>query len=265
MQPYIEFNEVNASPLSLTEIHISWSLRLTASNLTPYKFRVLRSEYAENGPYDLVKDNISINTNFIVDDQIKLASKLKEFTWWVEIYDPAGTFVKRSESIFIGRKYDKTALAIIEKSKLLLYNDKVGVGIDFVLHNLKSWGTRCPTCWDPVKMKMKISNCPACYGSGFENGYFNPIKMKVAMNQGHYNVQLADVTAVEVVRIGGWTLPYPTISTNDVMTDPVTKQRFRVINQSYTIKRWTVLRQLFSLTMLTKGSIEYNLPTEIGD
>jgi len=55
----------------------------------------------------------------------------------------------------------------------------------------KSWGIHCPTCWDDTLMRSTDPNCLTCYGTGWEGGYFNPIRFKAMLNPSPaYNLML---------------------------------------------------------------------------
>jgi hypothetical protein len=262
MQPDFAFRYARAVPLSLQDIRIEWALYLSAEVLANFRLRILRSS-SPLGPFDIVADNLPMSTMSFTDSSQKIVSILRDNYWYVEVYNLAGTFTKRSGDISISHAYDKIAMAMIAKSDMILRNPHKGVGVRCALLPMRLQGQRCTSCWDGVKNRQKISDCPVCFATGFEMGYMNPVEMWFNMAPQQSNLQIMDISQNEDVKVSAWTQPSPEIVVNDVIVVLDRDDRYRVNNQRPTIRRGAMLRQMVSLTMLNRRSIEYRIPVNL--
>lgn len=262
MQPDFAFKDIRAVPVSIKDIRLEWSLYLSAENLANFRFRVLRSTSTE-GPFDVLADDLPMNSMSYTDQSANVASILWENWWYIEIYNLAGTYTKRSNPINVCHDYDKLAMAMINKSDLMLRNPYKGVGVRCALLPMRLQGQRCTNCWDDVKKRPKLSDCPVCFATGFQMGYMHPVEMWVNMSPPQSTSQLMDISQNEDVKVGAWTQPCPEIVVNDVIVVLDRNDRYRVINQRPTLRRGAMLRQMITMTMLNRRSIEYKIPVNI--
>lgn len=262
MQYDISFAMARAFPLRATEVRIEWELMLTAMPLDRFRFRVLRSGQI-NGPFETVAENLSPNSRSFVDTSATLTHRVYWPLWFVEIYDPADTWSKRSSAIELSRMFNRMALKIISMEYNYLARARKGYGIECVLHSIKQWGPRCPVCWDSVKMKMTKSNCATCYGTGYAGGYYDPVTVWLRYSAPQKSVKVSDQGQAETEMRQAWTIPSPEIHSNDVIIDPMLSKAYRIVDaNSHSEVRGGPMRQFLQLKLLIRGSVEYKLLEE---
>lgn len=72
---------------------------------------------------------------------------------------------------------------------------RVHTSINGFLLKVRRYGPRCLVCTDPLTEEVRKTNCPDCYGTGFQFGYFEPLPATYADvslqdNREHRNPQV---------------------------------------------------------------------------
>ena len=135
------------------------------------------------------------------------------------------------------------------------------LGKDFVVLKRKTYGNRCTSCWDPSLYRRNKENCSNCYDTGWDGGYFDPIKIKGSV---------APVTEqTRLTPYGEWnpaqsifaTVNYPVLQNKDIIVDSINR-RFRVDQVVPTEKAGALIAQRAQVTMIDKTDIIYSYSVE---
>ena len=110
----------------------------------------------------------------------------------------------------------------------------------FIRRRLKE---RCPKCYDTLRGTRSMSNCPVCLGTGYLNGYYDPIGIYVSLSGEHTTVnQSLDDTEIPG-NIQGWTTGFPRISLGDVLVDASTREIWHVAQIGLSTHKRVVTKQ----------------------
>lgn len=130
-------------------------------------------------------------------------------------------------------------------------------GIWFWLLKRKHFGTRCALCYDPRSREVINSQCPSCYGTSWQGGYFTPIlqlgKKIESPTQSQVTPQSKDDTHFTQIQL----LDFPRLDEGDLLVEKYTNKRFLVRGRtSGTIKGIQVF-QVLSVSELPQSAAEY--------
>jgi hypothetical protein len=140
------------------------------------------------------------------------------------------------------------------------------VGISSYLFRRKNYGERCKTCWDFITEQVTRDNCPVCIGTGFQDGYFEPVKIFLQYDPTPNNLTKNYIGQDEENIIGAWTISMPDVRLGDVLIRDGSWEGYEVTKIATTELQGNVVRQMLTLTQLHKGAVEFqlvsrNLPT----
>ena len=145
----------------------------------------------------------------------------------------------------------------IQRREFLLLSKFVGV--KSFLFRKKTYGLRCPRCWSPTTEKVTDDHCPVCYGTSFEGGYFDPIPVFVQYDPTPNERTKTYYGDLEANQIGGWTIPIPQMSPEDVLVRSGDWNVYKVVRIASTELLANPVRQMVTLTQLSKTDIENSL------
>lgn len=249
----LEIYDAKVDFYNIKYLTVSWRIKPTTEDISLYTFSVRRSLSPE-GPFNEIK---SLSEQFVYHDpDVNLEHKYREFYYKIRVYETADpTNYSESEVAYLPEKPDPVAAEVIRRNNLLLENF---VGVDCYIYVIKTYGQLCANCYDYVKHRRRISDCPVCFHTSFVGGYFGPIIRKVNFNPSHKMIQQAGFEMMPD-NIAGWMSNYPPLKPKDVIIENGNK-RWRVVEQSQTEKKRIPVHQMLQLTQINRSDIEYQLP-----
>lgn len=147
--------------------------------------------------------------------------------------------------------------AEIQRREYLLLNKFVGV--KSYLFRKKNYGRRCPACWDSRTEQILDDHCPVCIGTSFEGGFFEPAPLFLQYETTPSDRQKVYYGAMETNQIGAWTISVPEITPHDIIVRTGDWGAYRVDRIMRTELQANTVRQIMTLTQLSKGDVEYQL------
>jgi hypothetical protein len=228
---------------------LNWALR----NLDPtYTISVERSESPE-GPWDVLNNDVG-NRDTYLDWTANLNSKYRMHYYRLKY---TGTEELYSSVAFVQNAPDAEAVDVARRMSLALemYNGTPG----FFLIS-RSWGPRCPKCYDKEQHKVTSSKCAVCYGLGYAGGFFDPIfgyTAKAGLGQKNY-VNVSGLFEMDPDARTLWTGNYPLLKPRDMFVDN-NNEKWVVKAVNFTEKMGAILRQTFTSNRVPKDDILYKL------
>lgn len=253
--------ELSASMINTSEyIEISFKVEDSFEDMNDYQFDLYRSSF-EEGEYSLVYSDIrnfgccdySANTyNFEINYNYKIKI-INRKTGEYKYTEPfAGHYIKKDNYMTaLGEIYDK-------------YLDVIG-NSEFVLLKRIREGTMCD-CYDDVRgSSRRGQHCLKCYGTGYVNGYYKPIKIKV-------NLQNSATITENMTHQGTfeksspvqlWTGSYPLIQEGDVLVNTLLAERSTIMTCQPSYKNGVLIRQTMQIATIPKSNIIYKVPINL--
>jgi hypothetical protein len=131
--------------------------------------------------------------------------------------------------------------------------------VPLIVLKRRHWGLRCQACFDPLTKKVTNSRCTVCFGTGFADGYFAPVKVDGRLSVENIQTQITDQDKVEANHKTLTILDYPIIEADDIIAELRQNKRYLVINATRTELRTVPIHQRAVITELSFDSIEYRV------
>lgn len=133
-------------------------------------------------------------------------------------------------------------------------------GVDVAVLKRKHWGLRCPACYDRITRKTTNSKCAICFHTGFVNGYFTPVRIKMRFLAPNNNTSLSPQGKVDTTQVRAICGQEPAVDVDDIIVEMGLNKRYIVTAQSETQLRRETVHQSIILSELARDSVEYRIP-----
>lgn len=247
---------------SLDYLDIFWEIKSTTEDIQDYSFYIERSE-AEAGPWNQIAGPL-IDTFYYRDANIPAISTTRTLFYRIKVEHNVSKDTEYSTIIDRTGKPDAYAAEII-KLENVMFSELVGVRA--WVFPVKTFGQRCPDCWDDILQKRKTDSCRTCWGTTFSGGYHYPIQVWCQIDeppeQTEYLSGMKDdhrQTNYLNVRMG----PSPDVKPMDLIVDHLNR-RMRVFSVGGTTRFGVTVRQEIKCVQVQKGSVEDMIPLSIPD
>ena len=133
-------------------------------------------------------------------------------------------------------------------------------GMDIAVLKRRHWGIRCRACFDLLTKKVTKSKCNSCYGTGFEGGYFNPVRIKGRVGVDNIQTQITEKDKADINKKRLTVLDVPDIEVDDVIIDVQNNKRYIVQTVHSTELQTLAVHQQLTISELATDSVEYRIP-----
>lgn len=246
----IEINEFQVFMLEIECLRLAWTIKPTSEDLNNYRFSVFRSG-SVNGPWKLMAEDL---TGFHYrDDSVNMYSQTRKYFYFIRVTDIRNHKFADYEPRQLDFLPDAVGLELIRKKNVYL---KTQTGLPVLLYVRKTFGQRCPNCWDEIKQRCSKSHCEVCYNTGFLDGYWNPVQLHI--NEMSPKQEPASVAGQPgSISIQVETSSFPDISAGDIIVYPQTGKRFKVVNKTKNTRLGSIISQFIGMTGINPSDIDY--------
>jgi hypothetical protein len=248
--------------LDVDSNEVTWGIAGSSmEDALDYTFQVFRSESPE-GPFEPITQTFEDRYIF-VDRRLPAGDKFRQIWYRLRVTKKGGQTPVFEDFGPVCRQAEPDLVAnYIRRMELTLFTQATARLC--WLFKRRTFGARCPSCWDPVSGKKARANCLTCYQTGFLRGYLNPIEVwiqidpaaKAQQNQGQQAAQHTATTAR--------TSFYPNIVPGDVIVEAENK-RWRVDKVTQSERLRTPIKQELVLLQINDTDIEYKLPINLDE
>lgn len=264
------FTNVKVSSFDLDEFVVTWTVDLkpATEDINNYRFFVQRSN-SEEGPFDELNTAAPLTDTFtFTDKQINRLSKWRRFFYRIRAVDvsviPNVEVISKPADLAIQSltEQKRHELEMARLDRILLSGVGVVpgfVGVKCLVFKRRSFGQRCPECWDDLKRKVTMSRCLTCFGTGFRFGYHTPIVTHICFDVSTDKPELTPIGETQPNVLRAWTSNYPVLTGGDLIIDQE-NARWRVQMETRTEHLRIIIRQTISLFQLQPGDVEYQVP-----
>ena len=243
-----------------TGIFVQWTV--TAAPNANVLFKLERSGSPE-GPFEFVVDKLTTYHYFDNDNETKATRENLNFLSLSRLVYYRVTATAGTETAFV---VEPTGDYLPRRQMLLrrkMHRD-IRVGFKFnsvplIILKRRHWGLRCQVCFDALTKKVTNSRCTTCYGTGFEGGYFTPVRLDGRVSVENIQTQITDQDKVEVNHKTLTILDYPIVEADDIVAELRQNKRYIVVTATRTELRTVPVHQRVVLSELSTDSIEYRL------
>jgi hypothetical protein len=253
---------------SKSGVFVQWNISSPSSSGIA-KFTLERSGSPE-GPFELVIDELN---DFHFFDDLRQAPLPEEDETRENL-----NFLSLSRSIY----YRVTVTAVngttastvqgigatIVSRKLMLLRRKIQRdlsvafkfnAVDIAILKRKHWGIRCTDCFDQLTKKVTNSKCETCFGTGFKDGYFNPVRIKGRFGVKNVQTDITPQGKADINKTRFYALTYPELEVDDVIVDIRQNKRYIIQTRHATEMQTQAVHQTCTISELARDSIEYRV------
>jgi hypothetical protein len=219
------FSEVIVLPTIAFGTRVQWTLHPQLRDPGPYEFALEwgRTGLPDADDWEQIGDS-AYNVFFMVDDEQRVYGKTNWTHYRVRMTTPLATYYSRptpADSTLSFSDRARWAAMVRAQQKLL----RMEHGVNGYLLKRKLFGEPCPeNCVDELTQEITNPQCPTCHGTGFLNGYFEPVdcvyaalSQKVSRNE--LDGGKARGTTDDMLRVKATILAVPQLFSYDVWVD----------------------------------------------
>lgn len=255
----LEVRNIKVFSLSKDHLDVSWEISNTDLDPYDYTFMVERSE-SQYGPFETISGSFSDRYLFR-DVVVNLLSRWRQFWYRIKITRKSDSEESYSEAAQLGAKPDLVAQEV-RRTELILFREHIGRKC--WVFPVRTFGQRCPSCYDRVTKQRMHSQCLTCYDTSFVKGYLDPVEASVQFDPSPKHKEVMQLTETEQQNTSA-RLPYfPSVKPRDIIVESENR-RWRIERVSTTRRLRAVLHQELVLHEIPGSDIEYKIPVNLDD
>lgn len=135
--------------------------------------------------------------------------------------------------------------------------------VDLAVLKRKHWGIRCNDCFDKLTKRVTRSKCDSCFGTGFEGGYFNPIRIRGRLGVQNVQTSITPQGKADINQKRLTILDYPELEVDDIVVDVRANDRYIVKHRHATEMQTVAVHQQLTVSELARDSVEYRIPVNL--
>lgn len=257
MSVALQVENLTAHSLDVDRMEVSWEVRETTEDTLDYTFQVLRSE-SGGGPFE--KMGLPFEDKFLfIDSRIPGPYK------WRTLY----------YKLIVTRKADSTTaefgpVASLPEPSLdaqaMRLNEQVlfsqVVGRRCWVFPVRTFGTRCPFCWDAVMNQRTVSMCIQCFDTSYLRGFHDPIASWVQIDPTPREDQIQAINRDHQNATTGRMSYFPKLKPDDLLVEHENR-RWRVVKVTPTERLRAVIHQELIIREIQPTDVEYKVPINL--
>ena len=255
----LKIKNLKVYSLELEYLDLTWELESTTEDVWDYRFTVERSE-SPLGPWDVISEAFTDIYTFR-DVALNQQHRYRTFYYRLKIENASTSVVSYSDTAHLSAAPDLVALEV-RRLEHVVFREHIARRC--WVFPRRTFGQRCPSCYDPVTGHQINDNCITCFDTTFVRGFLDPIEIWVQFDptpKHHENMQLAKTQQENAT---GRTLDFPALKPGDIIVE-VENRRWRIERVTRTERLRAPLHQELVLHAIEIGDIEYKLPIRLED
>jgi len=230
--------------------------------ISGYTLNIYRSQSPETllTEYDLIASGVSPYTYAYQDTSLSgVTNPNADFFYKIEFEGAgalSGVAFPAVRPVYLhDSNTDKFHREILRRKRLVL--DRYS-GRTLYIIKKRSWGTRCTTCWDPNLYRVTNSHCTECDGTGWVDGYYEPMAITAMINAAPKLNQVTMFGEFMPSDAVLTMLDFPPLAPRDVVVDG--RDRRWIIMQVRKLERaGFMIEQNCRLALISQEDIVYNI------
>lgn len=235
-----------------------WRVQWWIDGVDPnHTIEIERSQSPE-GPWSKAGEVSATQASF-EDSDVPYRSYWTLFFYRLKIKEEGVT----SEPVGTMRQADRQTREIIRQYELSLKGTNVYSGqhvAEMACFKRTIDGTTCPNCIDPNSGLRIQDRCDTCEGTGYVEGWSNPIKFSARfLNGPSKSVQMTQFNEQEEDTRRLFTAAYPIIEPHDVLVEKENGRRWRVIDVRSSEPNGIIVSQSLTVNRVDREFVENSL------
>jgi hypothetical protein len=258
MASLLEVTNIKVRSLSIEYNELSWELAPTTEDVLDFTFQILRSE-APAGPWEAITEPFEDRYLFI-DNRMKINQPHRFCFYMIRVTNKASRETKDFGPSSQEADPDLLALELRRHMNLLM---REFAGRRCWVLPARTFGQRCPSCFNMTLKARTRSGCRQCFDSGFVRGFLNPIECWIQIDPATETKQQTNIGEVSQQNTTARLGYFPSLKPKDVIIEPENK-RWRVVSVSSTQRLRAAVHQEIQIHQIPKPDIEYAIDLDLG-
>lgn len=136
-------------------------------------------------------------------------------------------------------------------------------GIEYLLLKRRHFGVRCPDCYNPSTREVLHAHCPTCHGTGWQEGFFNPVTMLGRRLASQIQTDISPQTKDDINMTRIQLQNFPRIDEGDILVEKYRNKRFLVKQRYFTTLKTIPIHQTVTVSELERQSKEYDISVSL--
>lgn len=259
----IQARNIRVRSFDLDRLDVWWEIDSTSEDPEDYDTYVLRSD-SPLGDYTVLTPDPLVDTYHFRDIQVNLLHAWRKLYYRIRMVHRVTGDVEEfphNTGASVDPPLALDAMEAARHEEVLL---REHIGRPCWLFKRRTFGPRCPHCYDARMGRRKTKRCEACFGSGWMRGYHRPIQFWCQIDPETESSQNASTGEQQQELSRGRCTFFPPINPRDVIVE-LENLRWRVETNTPTRRLRSPIHQEFTLWEIPAGSIEYALPMDALD
>lgn len=256
----LDLKNVQVRSLELSRMYITWETD-TTEDPQDFDFYVERSS-SPGGPWTTLSPVPLVDTYIFVDSQPGLLHTWNQLYYRIRV-EKRGTDQEAHYPNVPVRLQARPPLDALEMARQELQMLKELTGRKVWLLKRRTFGARCPECWDRFSLKKTKSNCRTCWSTGWMGGYHKPLEFYCQIDPSADASQiLGGPGETQQKNTTARTIFFPPIDPRDLLVEAENK-RWRVHSRTYTERARSPVKQELQLHRIPEGDMEFAIPINV--
>lgn len=255
----LKVTNIKVKSLELDHLNVSWEIDDTNEDPLDYTFTIERSE-SPMGPFDQVTEPFS-DRYFFRDSIVNLYSRWRQLWYRVKVTQKSSSEFEYSEPATQGARPPLDALEV-RRLELIAFREHIGRLV--WVFPVRTFGQRCPDCYDKRSGNRRRSNCPTCFSTTYVRGYLDPIATYIQIDPSPKHQELLQIAKTEQSNTTARTPYFPPLKPKDIIVE-AENRRWRIERVSSTQRLRATLHHELVLHEIPRADIEYTIPINIED
>lgn len=232
---------------------IGWKLLGVGALAQSASIQIYRS-YVDNDGFTLLATVPAVGP-FYRDTTVNLLDRWRVPYYKLTIVDLNG-HTRTYGPLRVNQGLDGVAINAINATNAQL---RFGGNVVLIYQRKFDISDRCSNCWDAKLRKPTMSNCPVCFNTGFEGGYYAPI-LTLATIVPDIKANVPGDATRQVSTVSALFSNYPVLRPKDLVYEMGTGERYRVFRIDPAEARQRMLvNQNVIMEALNTSDIEHRL------
>lgn len=254
----IQFAGIKVRSFAVNYYDIYWELESHNSDIQEWQFFVDRSS-VENGEFVQIAGPLT-DQYYLRDNIVHTLSQAR--TWFYRVR--AVRLTDGYEIISNSSDADGEADLICEeivRNEYVMWREFSGIAI--WLFSKRTFGQRCPGCYNSRLGKTTTPSCEVCWGTGYSGGYHRPVKIWGEI-QGNRDLQVVRSAEDQRALSGAIFVgpPSPDVTIGDLLVD-ARNRRWLVTAVGGSMRLGVTVRQQHILIPVERTQIQFKVPLNI--
>jgi len=260
----LEVTNIRVRSYDLGHLDVYWDIAPCFEDVLNYTFTVLRSD-TEFGPFEPISRALVDSYHFRDSATHDRFSKYSPTYYAIRIDTRGGsqtpvTYPTSGKGVRLEALPDLAALEMSLQERLKLKQFK---GRLVWVYRKRTFGQRCPSCFDPVMGRHVTSNCQVCFNTSWVGGYHAPVATYAQIVTPDEQIARLDIGKVESQDSVILLANVPEIFEGDLILE-LENVRWRV---GPTIRKYkkarALVRQQAGIHGIQREDIEYTIPLNV--